>query len=121
MRWRRLQLANGLRYPPGRQRSPNGVDRNAWHPRARRPPGIEPLAPRELIDPRSALSGEPLEWKKSSHAFFLLSKHAEFLKAQIADPKFMNQGPATQLQQFFEKGLTDWDITRDGPYFGFSR
>lgn len=75
--------------------------------------------PRELIDARSAISGEPLEWKKSSHAFFLLSKHVDFLKATLADPTFTNPGPASQLGQFFEKGLADWDITRDGPYFGF--
>jgi methionyl-tRNA synthetase len=75
--------------------------------------------PRELKDARSAISGEPLEWRKSSHAFFLLSKHIDFLKQTIGDPAFMNPGPAAQLGQFFEKGLADWDITRDGPYFGF--
>jgi methionyl-tRNA synthetase len=75
--------------------------------------------PRELKDARSAISGEPLEWKKSSHAFFLLSKHADFLKETIGNPAFMNPGPAAQLGQFFDKGLADWDITRDGPYFGF--
>ncbi len=80
---------------------------------------LKTYSPRELIDPKSALSGEPLVWKKSSHAFFLLSKHAAYLKSVIADPSFMNQGPAAQLGQFFEKGLSDWDITRDGPYFGF--
>ncbi len=75
--------------------------------------------PRELKDARSAISGEPLVWRKSSHAFFLLSKHVDFLKQTIGTPSFMNQGPAAQLGQFFEKGLADWDITRDGPYFGF--
>ncbi len=80
---------------------------------------LKTYSPRELIDPRSAISGEPLVWKKSSHAFFLLSKHAEYLQTVIANPAFMNPGPAAQLGQFFEKGLADWDITRDGPYFGF--
>ena len=76
-------------------------------------------SPRELINARSALSGESLEWRKSAHSVFLLSKHGDFLKQTIADPAFMNPGPAAQLGQFFEKGLADWDITRDGPYFGF--
>ena len=76
-------------------------------------------SPRELKDARSAISGEALTWKKSPHSFFLLSKHVQFLKDTIANPKFMNAGLATQLQQFFDKGLADWDITRDGPYFGF--
>lgn len=77
-------------------------------------------SPRELIDARSAISGEPLTWRKSQHAFFLLSKHEQLLKDTIADPSFMNPGPAAQLGQFFKKGLADWDITRDGPYFGFA-
>ena len=33
--------------------------------------------------------------------------------------RFIHPGVANQLQQFFEKGLADWDISRDGPYFGF--
>jgi len=76
-------------------------------------------SPRELKDARSAISGGALEWKKSSHLFFLLSKHEAFLRAQLKRPGFTNPGPASQLEQFFDKGLADWDITRDGPYFGF--
>jgi methionyl-tRNA synthetase len=75
--------------------------------------------PRELKDAKSAISGEPLTWKKSSHLFFALSKHEAFLRAQLKKPEFTNPGPASQLNQFFDKGLADWDITRDGPYFGF--
>ena len=59
-------------------------------------------------------------WKKSPHLFFQLSKHADFLQATLTRPGFMHPGLATQLQQFFEKGLADWDISRDGPYFGFA-
>ncbi|HEY0879881.1 MAG TPA: class I tRNA ligase family protein, partial [Archangium sp.] len=59
-------------------------------------------------------------WKKSTHLFFKLSKHEAFLKEQLAKPGFMHPGFAQQLQQFFEKGLADWDISRDGPYFGFA-
>lgn len=75
--------------------------------------------PRELKDARSSISGEALTWKKSSHLFFALSKHEAFLRAQLAKPGFTHPGPAAQLGQFFDKGLADWDITRDGPYFGF--
>jgi methionyl-tRNA synthetase len=32
----------------------------------------------------------------------------------------MNPGLAQQLKQFFAAGLADWDISRDGPYFGFA-
>ena len=30
------------------------------------------------------------------------------------------RGWRTSCRQFFEKGLADWDISRDGPYFGFA-
>ncbi len=75
--------------------------------------------PKELIDPKSAISGLPPVWKSSPHLFFQLPKMKEYLQELIADPKFMNPGLASQLQQFFAKGLADWDISRDGPYFGF--
>lgn len=38
----------------------------------------------------------------------------------LRKPGFLHPGLATQLQGFFEKGLADWDISRDGPYFGFA-
>jgi methionyl-tRNA synthetase len=75
--------------------------------------------PRELKNPYSVLSGQPPVWKSSTHLFFQLSKHEAFLRAQLARPGFMHPGLAAQLGQFFEKGLADWDISRDGPYFGF--
>ncbi|MFT3709369.1 MAG: methionine--tRNA ligase [Archangium sp.] len=76
--------------------------------------------PKELKNPYSVISGKPPVWKKSTHLFFKLSQHEAFLKKQLADPAFMHAGFAQQLQQFFEKGLADWDISRDGPYFGFA-
>ena len=75
--------------------------------------------PKELIDPKSAISGQPPVWKNSLHLFFQLPKMGEYLKELIANPQFMNSGLSSQLQQFFAKGLADWDISRDGPYFGF--
>jgi methionyl-tRNA synthetase len=75
--------------------------------------------PRELIDARSTVSGTPPVWKKSEHLFFELRKREDWLKKTISNPAFMHQGLATQLGEFFKKGLNDWDISRDGPYFGF--
>jgi methionyl-tRNA synthetase len=77
-------------------------------------------APTDLIEPRCALCGTPPVRRKSVHLFFKLSRHADFLKDTLRKPGFVNQGLATQLQGFFEAGLADWDISRDGPYFGFS-
>ena len=77
-------------------------------------------APTDLIEPRCALCGTPPVRRKSSHLFFKLSRHADFLQETLRKPGFIHQGLATQLQGFFEQGLADWDISRDGPYFGFA-
>jgi len=74
--------------------------------------------PKELIDARSALTQKPCVWKSSEHLFFELVKYEAFLK-KLLSTDFVSEGIATQLKQFFEKGLVDWDISRDGPYFGF--
>ncbi|WP_426751105.1 methionine--tRNA ligase [Myxococcus sp. Y35] len=77
-------------------------------------------SPTDLIDPRCALCGTPPVRKHSEHLFFKLSRHADFLQDVLRKPGFLHPGLATQLQGFFEKGLADWDISRDGPYFGFA-
>ncbi|MBX7099921.1 MAG: methionine--tRNA ligase [Myxococcaceae bacterium] len=78
-------------------------------------------SPKELKDPKSAISGEAPIWKSSPHLFFMLSKQREFLKALLERSDFVHPGLAAQLKnQFFEKGLSDWDISRDAPYFGFA-
>ncbi|HLL02637.1 MAG TPA: methionine--tRNA ligase [Myxococcaceae bacterium] len=77
-------------------------------------------SPTDLIEPRCALCGTPPVRKHSTHLFFKLSRHADFLQGLLKRPGFIHPGLATQLQGFFEKGLADWDISRDGPYFGFA-
>lgn len=76
--------------------------------------------PTDLIDPRCALCGTPPVRRNSVHLFFKLSRHADFLQEVLKRPGFIHPGLAAQLQGFFEKGLSDWDISRDGPYFGFA-
>ena len=76
-------------------------------------------APTDLIDPRCAICGTPPVRRKSVHLFFKLSRHADMLLGLIRREDFLHKALANQLQQFFEKGLNDWDISRDGPYFGF--
>jgi methionyl-tRNA synthetase len=77
-------------------------------------------SPTDLIEPKCSLCGTPPVRKKSTHLFFKLSRHEEFLRELLKRPGFIHQGLATQLHSFFEKGLADWDISRDGPYFGFA-
>jgi methionyl-tRNA synthetase len=76
-------------------------------------------SPTDLIDAKCALCGTPPIRKNSTHLFFKLSRHEHFLQDQLQKGGFLHSGLATQLQGFFEKGLADWDISRDGPYFGF--
>jgi methionyl-tRNA synthetase len=76
--------------------------------------------PTELKDPRCSLCGRPPVRRSSTHLFFRLSRHADMLEKLVRDPKFLNAGVGAHLAQWFEKGLSDWDISRDGPYFGFA-
>ncbi|MFN0063143.1 MAG: methionine--tRNA ligase [Myxococcaceae bacterium] len=76
-------------------------------------------SPTDLVSPRCALCGTPPVRRKSTHLFFRLSKHQAALSTLIRTPGFLHSAVANQLQQFFDKGLADWDISRDGPYFGF--
>jgi methionyl-tRNA synthetase len=75
-------------------------------------------SPTDLIDPRSAVSGTPPVMRDSEHHFVRLSEFADRLQ------KWMTSGAlqpevVNKMQEWFEDGLRDWDISRDEPYFGF--
>ncbi len=74
--------------------------------------------PTELIDPRCANCGSPPVRKQSEHYFFKLTDYEKRLKDLIA-AGYTQQSVANKLDEWFSTGLRDWDITRDGPYFGF--
>ncbi|MFC0267579.1 methionine--tRNA ligase [Kushneria aurantia] len=74
--------------------------------------------PAELIDPVSAISGATPVVKSSTHYFFELPKFEAFLKEWTRSGRLQPQ-IANKLQEWFEDGLNDWDISRDAPYFGF--
>ena len=84
-------------------------------------------APIELINPYSAVSGAQPERRSSEHYFFKLSapRCQEFLSAwtqgtlasQTVAP--LQQEAANKMREWFEAGLSNWDISRDAPYFGF--
>jgi methionyl-tRNA synthetase len=74
--------------------------------------------PTDLINPHCATcSGKPVR-KKSEHYFFKLSDYERKLKGLIAED-YIQQSVANKLDEWFKTGLKDWDISRDGPYFGF--
>ena len=52
------------------------------------------------------------------HYFFKLSEYETRLRAWISDAK-LNKNVLAKLEEWFEAGLRDWDISRDEPYFGF--
>ena len=76
--------------------------------------------PTELINPYSAVSGAEPVRKQSDHFFFKLSdpRCVEFLSGWIEPPRVQKES-ANKLREWLEGGLTDWDISRDAPYFGF--
>ncbi|WP_299261340.1 methionine--tRNA ligase [uncultured Kushneria sp.] len=74
--------------------------------------------PAELINPVSAVSGATPVVKSSTHYFFELPKFEPFLKDWTRSERLQPQ-ISNKLQEWFEAGLNDWDISRDAPYFGF--
>lgn len=74
--------------------------------------------PAELIDPVSAISGATPEVRSSTHYFFKLPDFEDFLK-QWTRAGHVQPQIANKLQEWFESGLNEWDISRDAPYFGF--
>jgi methionyl-tRNA synthetase len=75
-------------------------------------------SPADLKDPVSTVSGTPPVWRDSEHLFFALGQYEPMLREWIASGSLQPQVLA-KLNEWFEAGLQDWDISRDAPYFGF--
>ncbi|SMC28903.1 methionyl-tRNA synthetase [Andreprevotia lacus DSM 23236] len=75
--------------------------------------------PTELKNPYSVVSGATPELRDSEHYFFKLGDCEAFLKEWVKTPGKLQEGAANKMQEWFEAGLNDWDISRDAPYFGF--
>ena len=82
-------------------------------------------APTDLKDPYSAVSGAKPELKSSDHYFFKLSdpRCQAFLRSWTQEGDHVPPEAANKLQEWLgqpgDNKLTDWDISRDAPYFGF--
>ncbi len=74
--------------------------------------------PAELINPYCATCRTPPTLKTSEHYFFKLVDYEKQLKDLIAGG-YTQKSVANKLDEWFKTGLKDWDISRDGPYFGF--
>ena len=75
-------------------------------------------SPSELVNPKSVISGTTPIQKESEHYFFRLREFQDSLRDWIA-AGHVDPGVARKLEDWFEAGLQDWDISRDAPYFGF--
>ena len=73
----------------------------------------------ELKDPYSTLSNATPILKTSKHYFFDLPEFEQFLKDWTRSDNRLQTSVANKLQEWFDAGLTSWDISRDAPYFGF--
>ena len=74
--------------------------------------------PESLIDPVSVLSGTTPVKRESEHYFFKLSEHQDSLRQWMNDAT-LDKNVVSKLDEWFDAGLNDWDISRDAPYFGF--
>jgi len=74
--------------------------------------------PTDLINPACATCGTKPVIKKSIHYFFRLADYQQKLKELIASG-YTGKSVSNKLDEWFAAGLKDWDISRDGPYFGF--
>jgi methionyl-tRNA synthetase len=74
--------------------------------------------PTDLKNPVSVLSGAAPEARDSEHYFFKLGGFETFLREWTAGGH-LQEAVAHKLDEWFQAGLKDWDISRDAPYFGF--
>ncbi len=81
--------------------------------------------PTELINPFSVVTGKTPVMRPSEHFFFKLSdpRCVAFLREFLEDKSRLQPEAANKMREWIgEEGdckLSDWDISRDAPYFGF--
>lgn len=72
----------------------------------------------DVVNPVSIVTGTTPITKETNHYFFKLSHFQSFLET------FLNSGAvqkevANKMKEWFKEDLSDWDISRDAPYWGF--
>ena len=82
-------------------------------------------SPTDLIEPYSTVSGAKPDRKTSTHLFFKLSdaRCEHFLREFTQNTDRLQPEAANKMKEWLgeagEAKLSDWDISRDAPYFGF--
>ncbi len=75
-------------------------------------------SPADLKDAISTITGTKPVLRDSEHLFFKLGDYEDDLKEWLAR-NGLQPAVRAKLDEWFKVGLTDWDISRDAPYFGF--
>ena len=75
-------------------------------------------SPTDLKNPLSALSGASPVTRESEHYFFRLDDFEAMLRVWTQGGRLQAE-VSNKLDEWFEAGLREWDISRDAPYFGF--
>ena len=73
----------------------------------------------DLIDPYCVICKNRPVRKKSTHYFFRLSKFSKKLESWLKNNKNLQPEIKNFVFNWIKNGLEDWNISRDGPYFGF--
>jgi len=73
----------------------------------------------ELKEPRCVICGEKPEKRESKHFFFKLSAFTDDLNKWLNENKGLQPEIVNYVKGWIKKGLKDWCISRDAPYFGF--
>ena len=75
---------------------------------------------RDLIDPRSTLTGSTPSVKSADHLFIQIEQLHDFLEEWTQSGDHLQSEVANYLKgHFLHEPLLDWDISRPAPYFGF--
>ncbi|HII17647.1 TPA: methionine--tRNA ligase [Candidatus Woesearchaeota archaeon] len=73
----------------------------------------------DLINPYSVISGKTPVLRRSKHYFFRLSDCSEKIEHWLTSNNTLQPEIVNYVRNWITEGLQDWDISRDGPYFGF--
>ena len=73
----------------------------------------------DLIEPYCAICKSTPVRKSSTHYFFKLSKFSKKLESWLIKNKNLQPEVKNFVLNWIKNGLEDWNISRDGPYFGF--
>ena len=76
-------------------------------------------SPTDLKNPVSILSGATPELRETEHLFFKLGDFETMLRTWTRGSAIQTE-IANKLDEWFDAGLQQWDISRDEPYFGFA-